>query len=294
VGEIADAIRRARSQQRAGEAGLPFPGLAPAPAPARPPFAVLGEPASSPASPEHWTETFDPENDAVVLDDGPHGEICRQLALRVREALDQRNARSLAIVSAEQGDGKTTLACNLAIALATLSRGRDVALVDLDLRRPSIARQLSLPQQQIGIEEVLRRASSLDDIRLKVRKPAIDIYPAISPHRAAHELLVTAELRELLSELERRYTTVIIDTPPVPLVPDASLALRHVSTCIAVARVGKTRMRSFRRLLKGLPQDRLVGWILNCDRASSVGADYYYGAEPPPRAKWRLGWSGPQ
>ena len=280
MGEIADAIRRARGGQplavpaeRSERASSAFRGL---------PTAPLSPPASSPAgAPElgHAVDSVEPQNQAVVLEDGPNAEICRHLALRLRSALDRRGVRSAAIVSAERGDGKTTVACNLAIALASLSRSREVALVDFDLRKPAIGPYLNL-RRSTGIEEVLHGRADLDAATLNVQHPAIDVFPVAAPQRAAHELFVQPRVAEVIRELERRYATVIVDTPPAPLVPDASLILRHVAVCVPVVRTGKTRARSLRRLLDCLPADRIAGWILNCEKASSFQyGGYEYAAE---------------
>ena len=82
-----------------------------------------------------------------MLEEGPNAEVCRQLALRLRTALDERGSRTVAVVSAERGDGKTTLAVNLAIGLATLTREREVALVDLDIRKPSMRASSRSPRR---------------------------------------------------------------------------------------------------------------------------------------------------
>jgi Mrp family chromosome partitioning ATPase len=274
MGEIADALRRARSQRFAG---APQPGLrglfAPVPA-SRATAAEAPQPGLS-------IHSVEPQNTAIILEQGPDAEACRHLALRLRTALDERRARSVAIVSAERGDGKTTVACDVAIALASLSREREVALVDLDLRKPAIVKSLSIPHSY-GIEEVLLGRAPLDSVRVSVQQPAIDIYPVVTPQDAAHELLVLPQMSALIADLERRYATVVVDTPPAPLVPDATLILRHVATCAPVVRAGKTRARSARRLLECLPRDRLVGWILNCERAAAFDyRDSYYGDEPP-------------
>jgi Mrp family chromosome partitioning ATPase len=230
--------------------------------------------------------SVEPQNTAIILNQGPEAEACRHLALRLRNALDQRRARSVAIVSAERGDGKTTVACNVAIALATLSREREVALVDLDLRKPSIVKSLSVPHDA-GIEEVLLGRATLDSVRVSVHQPAIDVYPVVSPQDAAHELLVLPQMAAMIADLERSYSTVIVDTPPAPLVPDAALILRHVATCAPVVRIGKTRSRSLKRLLESLPHERLIGWIFNGERAPRFGyRDYYYGDEPPSAPRW--------
>ena len=74
---------------------------------------------------------------------------------------------------------------------------------------------------------------------------------------------------------------MIVDTPPAPLVPDATLILRHVAACAPVVRSGKTRARSMKRLLECLPRERLIGWILNAEPSARFGyRDYYYGDEP--------------
>ena len=279
MGEIADAIRRARGLQPKSPdsvGGLLIPSLRTA---AAAPSSLA--PVRAPAvAPDHCVETVYPENPAIVLENGPNAEVCRHLALRLRTELDERGARSVAIVSAERGDGKTTVACNLALALASLSRGREVALIDLDLRRPSVASYLALPAKR-GVEKVLRGEAELDEVLLAVHHPAFDVVPAVNPQSAAHELMVRSQVGELIAELERRYAIVIIDTPPAPLVPDANLVLRHAATCAPVVRTGKTRARFFRRLVDCLPRDQVIGWIVNGDRSSRFrDDDYYYGGEP--------------
>ena len=280
MGEIADALRRARSQRPAApseSASLRSVPTAPA--------SVQRSAAPVEARPGLSIRSLEPQNAAVIIEHGPEAEACRHLALRLRTTLDERRARTVAIVSAERGDGKTTVACDVAIALASLSREREVALVDLDLRRPAVMKSLSVPHQA-GIEEVLLGRASLDAVRVSVELPAIDVYPVVAPQDAAHELLVLPQMAALIADLERRYATVVIDTPPAPLVPDATLILRHVAACAPVVRIGKTRERSVRRLLECLPHDRIVGWILNGERAARFGyRDYYYGDEPPAGVK---------
>ena len=248
--------------------------------------------AAAPTEPKPGlsVSSVEPQNAAVILEPGPNAEACRHLALRLRTALDERRARSVAIVSAERGDGKTTVACDVAIALATLSREREVAVVDFDLRKPSIAKSLSIPHDA-GIEEVLLGRATLDSVRVCVQQPAIDVYPVVTPQDAAHELLVLPQMAALIADLERRYAMVIVDTPPAPLVPDATLILRHVAACVPVVRAGKTRARSLKRLLESLPRERLIGWILNGERASRFGYGdyYYYGEEHQVARPWYLG-----
>jgi Mrp family chromosome partitioning ATPase len=85
-----------------------------------------------------------------------------------------------------------------------------------------------------------------------------------------------------LHEFEHRYATVILDTPPVLLVPDTSLILAHVSAYIAVARSGETRERAFQNMVELLARDHLLGTVLNEGPLPTHRKQYgYYGGESP-------------
>jgi len=213
-------------------------------------------------APARVIEHPSPADPAVAIEPGPAQEACRQIGLAVRGQLEARGARSLAVVSAVRDEGKTTTSCNLALALATLSPNREVALLDLDLRRPSIAQVLAVETQK-GIEDVLAGEASLDEARIEFLHPPLDVYPSMRPQRNAHEVLTRKRLADLFSELERRYALIIIDTPPTLLVPDSRLILERVSLCLPVARAGISRVRSFRALLETLPRGQVLSTVLN-------------------------------
>jgi Mrp family chromosome partitioning ATPase len=219
----------------------------------------------------------------VVVVDG-HGaaaESCRHIALRLRRELDARGARSVAVVSALRGEGKTTVACNLALALASLSANRSVALVDLDLRKPSVAACLGIPREA-GIEEVLRGSRGLrSGVAVAIERPPLDVFPVRVAPPEAHELLSGPAFDAFVRELERHYETVLFDTPPVLLVPDAALALRSIAAAIAVARAGRSQRRAFESMCELLPPGVLVGSVLNEGQLPARAHQYgYYGEEP--------------
>jgi capsular exopolysaccharide synthesis family protein len=216
-----------------------------------------------------------------VVDGGsPATESFRQLALRTRAELARRSLRSVAVTGPLRGEGKTTVACGLALALASVSRGREVALVDLDLRRPSVAAVFRIPVE-VGVEEFLEETRGLLEVCMSIEKPAVDVFPAAGPHGSAHELLIQPGLASLVRELERRYATVIFDTPPVLLVPDTQLILDQVRAYIAVARSGETRERALQSMLELLPRDRFLGTVLNEGPLLTRATQYrYYGGDP--------------
>ena len=121
---------------------------------------------------------------------------------------------------------------------------------------------------------------ALSEVCVSIEKPAVDVFPAAKPHDSAHELLVQPAFKSMVRELERRYATVILDTPPVLLVPDASMILDQVSAYIAVARSGETRQRALKNMVELLRRDRFLGTVLNEGPLPTNRKKYgYYGGD---------------
>jgi len=288
LGEIADALRRARAESPDEKGAQP---TTPRPDASEIAQAIVESALPNADAQRDWTgaaplggepghaapQSLDAQAGQLALpgEETPGGELCRHLALRVHSELERRGARSLAIVSALRNEGKSTVACNLAIALASLTRGRGVALVDLDLRKPSVASVLGITAK-IGIERVLDGQARLAEAVVAIDEPALDVFPAVEPQRNAHELLLQPAFPELLRQLEARYAAIVFDTPPTLLVPDTRLILRHVPVCAPIARTGSTRAHAFRQMVDVLPRGQILGPILNGNRPPSHSRDYYY------------------
>jgi Mrp family chromosome partitioning ATPase len=281
MGEISDALRRSR-ESAAATAAKPD---------AHPPVRETYGPALRPEPTRKAdvprVEISEPEGESwpsrVIVTDGQSAsaEAARHIALRLRRELGRHQARSLAVVSSERGEGKTTVACNLGLAIASLSRGRVVALVDLDLRAPSVAEALGIRQSR-GIDDVLRGSCRIDDVRVEIERPGLDVYPARLPEAHAHELLVGPAFAALVSELERRYEITVFDTPPMLLVPDAPVIIEHVGAAVAVSRAGRTRRKAFEKMLELLPPAKLIGTVLNDGVVPGSERQYgYYGVPRP-------------
>jgi Mrp family chromosome partitioning ATPase len=282
MGEISEALRRARSEGKThAPAAEPVP-IEPArprgPVEAGVPDADVAREAPRVARLDALSRTREglwSPRALFVEDHGAAAESARHLALRVRAELDRRGARSVAVVSALHDEGKTTIAGNLALALCSLSVRRSIALVDLDLRRPSLAKVLAL-SVAVGIDDVIAGGAELSDACIAFEQPAIDVYPVHKSQPSAHELLVRPGLVAALRELERRYELVVIDTPPVLLVPDTPILLEQVPAALAVARAGRSRLRAFQRMCSMLPSDKLIGAVLDEGRLPTHAASYRY------------------
>jgi Mrp family chromosome partitioning ATPase len=276
LGEITEALRRAKLE-REGAASVGAPA---APAlPAAPPA-----PSASPAprgpgieisadTSGHWAARA-----ALVDRRGGVSESFRHFALRTLQALRERRARTLFVTSALRAEGKTTTACNLALALTSLG-AHTIALVDLDLRRPSVATGLGVATR-VGLEAVLAGAEELRSACVPTALGGLDLYLTGAPRQHAHELLARPAMTSVLRELSRRYEVVVVDTPPVLLVPDVPLVLPHADACLAVARVGFSRVHAFSAMLGAIGREKLIGVFLNQSREAEHVRQYGYYLQP--------------
>jgi capsular exopolysaccharide synthesis family protein len=197
---------------------------------------------------------------------------------------------SLVITSAIPGEGKTSTATNLAIALA--QTGQRVVLVDGDLRRPKVASVLGL-ERSVGITTVLVGRSELHESVQKHSASGIYFLASgpIPPNPT--EVLQSQAAQALFDRLNEMFDMVIIDAPPLLPVSDAAIMARDVDGAILVVRHGKTTKDQLRQARQRLAQvdANLFGVAVNMtprrDRgAYGYGYDYGYEIEyEPKRAK---------
>jgi len=203
--------------------------------------------------------------------------------VRVRQELQRRETKSVVITSAVRAEGKTFTACNLVLALASMAAGERIALIELDARRPSASEGLGV-FPRVGIEEVLQGEADFGAARIRTELPSLDLYLVRNPHPHAHEILALPRLAAIFRILEARYDTIVVDSPPVLLVPDLSLILRHVDACIGVVRAGRSRLKAARDMFEQLPREKLIGVFVNDIPTPLRAAQYgYYSAEDETR-----------
>jgi len=276
VGEITEALRRAREEanraaelrrtadQRTAAEGGTAAGTAMPTVPGEPSVAL--EAVSGGAEPDvHIPDSKEGAwaGRAVLVDE--HGRFAvqfRQFALRVGGELERRNTPAVLITSAVNQDGKTTTACNLALAMASMAAGRRIALVELDLRRPAIAQALGVPRPEVGFGRVLRGEAPLEAVVLHT-DVGVDLFLTGRPVDKAHEILARPECGASIRALARSYDQIVLDTPPVLAVPDVSLIIPHVEACITVARAGATPLSAFRAMTDLLPSEKIIGAFVN-------------------------------
>lgn len=186
--------------------------------------------------------------------------------------------RRLLVTSAGPNEGKSTTAANLAITFA--QTGQRVVVVDADLRRPFLHRLFQL-SNLVGLTNVMVGSADLDAALLPTAMPGLSVLPTgpIPPNPA--EMLGTPRMAELLDQLSEQADIIIIDSPPVLAVTDASVLSPLVDGIVLVAAAGQVNREMAQRAKSQLDavKARVLGVVLNGveDDASGYYSYYYYG-----------------
>lgn len=186
------------------------------------------------------------------------------------------NKQVVIVTSSVPGEGKSSLALNLAHSLSELE---NVVLLEADMRRPGIGTALGL--RKGGLHEVLAGEIYLEDSIRKNAIGALDVIPAGRPSQAPGKLLALQEFGELIELLKERYDRVIVDLAPVQAVSDALVVGKYADSAIYVVKSDSTPMAMISRGVKRL-SDRNInvsGVVISqvdLSKVSSYGGDYYY------------------
>lgn len=201
------------------------------------------------------------------------GEACRAMRTNVLFSTPQEASRSLMVTSTGPGEGKSVTAANLAASFA--QAGERVLLIDADMRKPKAHEIFDLPQEP-GLSNLLVGQAKASETVRKTETPGLWVLPAgrIPPNPA--ELIGSTRFRDFTNSLKPHFDWVIIDSPPVMAVTDASLVAHHVSGVVFVVGADMTSRHAALRAVEQLErvQARFVGSVLN--RVDLERNAYYY------------------
>jgi capsular exopolysaccharide synthesis family protein len=184
-----------------------------------------------------------------------------------------RDMKVLAISSPAAGDGKTVTAINLAGALARGSEDR-VLLIDADLRRPSVAKQLAMSQTERGLAEILTEAGTkLADVVKRLDAHNLDVCTAGIARSGVSQILRSPRLDAVIQEARQRYAYVIVDTPPLLPVFDSALLAKSVDGMLMVVSANRTPRKLLGEALNMLEPAKVLGIVFNRDERPLFG--YY-------------------
>jgi len=218
----------------------------------------------------------------------PAAEAYRMLRTSLTFLVPQEGLRTILISSPGPGEGKTATAANLAVTLA--QAGRQVLLIDADLRGPKLAKLFGVAQEA-GLTNVLVGESSPSQAIAQTPVPGLHLLPSgpIPPNPG--ELLSGSIFRDLLGACKREYDRVVIDTPPVLTVADVTAIAAMADGVLLVAEAGITRRENLAEAKQRLEQagGRVMGVVLNKLNRPAAGGYYdyyhYYGPAGMPRPR---------
>jgi capsular exopolysaccharide synthesis family protein len=173
------------------------------------------------------------------------------------------------------GEGKTSTATNLSISFA--QRQEPVLIIDADMRRPSVAKTLGIGNEK-GLSSFLTGAHSLDEVLIPYERiPNLWVLPAGPRPPDPAELLSSNMMAATLKDLLKRFTQVVIDSPPLLLVTDAVILSAMVDGVILVVASGSTARGALTRAHRILENAgaRILGMVLN---KVDMRFDTYYGS----------------
>ena len=215
----------------------------------------------------------------LVLFTDPQSAGCEQyrtLRTQVFHAAEKQLTQVILVTSAVAGEGKTSTILNLAWAIAQ-SREKRVLVIDSDLRRPSISSYLGL-DFELGFGEVLNEVSDALPSIVRVADSTLYILSSSRSEPQPAELLSKERVGETLAELRQYFDYILIDAPPVVAFADARLLANYADAVIVVVRAGLAGHSTVERAIEALPQNRILGVVLNgADQMSEVGYYGYYG-----------------
>lgn len=189
-------------------------------------------------------------------------ESYRQIRTNLQFANIANVSKTLLVTSSLPGEGKTTTATNMALAIA--QAGQRVVLVDADLRRPMVAEYLGL-ERSVGLTTVLVGAADLQDVLQPWGDMDLFVMTSGQIPPNPSELLGSDAMAKLLERLEATFDVVIIDAPPLIPVTDASVLAQRTAGVVLVAGIGKIKDQDLERSLRSLElvEANLLGVVLN-------------------------------
>jgi capsular exopolysaccharide synthesis family protein len=212
----------------------------------------------------------------IVIDENMSAvsrEQYRRLAAVLHDAQSTTGLQVLMVASAVAGEGKTLTASNLALTFSESYQKR-VLLIDGDLRRPTLHSVFRLDTTSGLADGLLSTA----DTKMVVRQVSsrLAVLPAGRPSSDPMAGLTSERMKRLLGEARGAFDWVILDTPPVMLLPDAHLMASMVDGAVLVVRAGSTPHELVRRASEAIGRSRIVGVVLNRAEPSSQKDHYYY------------------
>jgi len=188
------------------------------------------------------------------------------------------NSNLIMVSSSNPNEGKTFVSINLALSIA-LEQDKTVLLVDADVLRPSIERELGFESKEGLIEFLLSEVNSVSDIIYSTNIANLKIIPSGKRHHLTNELLASNRMADVAKELAERYPDriVIFDCPPILGVTETPVLSKLMGQAVVVVEESKTKIEDVKKATKVLNEDMAIGLVMNKTLKSTKDLYGYYG-----------------
>jgi polysaccharide biosynthesis transport protein len=239
---------------------------------------ILGEIAYDAEVPQH----------TVIQRDEPHAassEAVRRLRTNLQFINVSKRSKAIVITSSLPGEGKSTIAMNLAVSLA--DSGVRTILIDANLRRPALDEYMGI-ESGLGLTNVLIGQARIQDVIQPFGNSTLDLLPAGQVPPNPSELLGSAAMDRLLKELLASYDMVLLDSPPVLPVTDAAVLSKMADGALLILGADRVRRPQLYAALESLETAgaHLFGLIINKVKRIEAGV-YLYESSYTPLEKGR-------
>ena len=199
-------------------------------------------------------------------------EQYRRLAASLHHAQALSGIKVIMVTSAVVGEGKTLTASNIAMTLSQ-SYKKEVLLVDADFRRPSVHAVFGIPAYP-GLAESLT-PDQTQKIRVRLVSSGLGVLTGGRPTSDPIAALTSERMRQLVQEARNTFDWVILDTPPVALISDASLVSSMTDGALIVVKAGQTPWDLVERAVQAVGRERTLGVVLNRATGQLPSTGYY-------------------
>jgi len=199
-----------------------------------------------------------------VHSESPSAEAYRLIRTRILWSASKENTfKDFAVVSAGSGEGKSTVASNLAIALSQIKK--KVLIVDADIRRGRLRDSFNLIESK-GLGEYLSGEATLDEIIGQTEMPNLWAVARGKSVIDTSQLFSSEKMTEFIQETRKRFDMIVYDTPPVIVISDTAILIPKLGGCVFTVCSGMTNARRLLKafaIIKETSNAKLIGVILN-------------------------------
>ncbi len=205
-------------------------------------------------------------------------ESINSLRTNLTVAEDLRDKQVVAVTSPCSGESKSSVAVSLAMSFANAT-SKPTLVIDADMRSPDVASMLKTKSQP-GLFELLSGSCTLEDAIQHVGDSSLYVIPAGRATRSTHHLVKIDEMKKLLDRLRSKFSTIIIDTPPILGASESIVLAKSADAALLCSLSGVSKVKQVKMAVERLEHAsvNVAGAVLS---GSSVGRySYRYGYYP--------------